>query len=54
MTKFAAIKVIKTNNLLYILSFWPFCLWLQGPNQVLDLKAKAKAKALTSNAEAKD
>jgi len=34
-TYFAAIKVIKTiNNLLYISSFWFFCLWLQGPNQV--------------------
>jgi len=52
MTNFAAIKVIKTiNNLLYISSFWPFRLWLQGPNQVL--APEAKAKALASKAEAK-
>jgi len=44
MTNFAAIKVIKTiNNLLYISSFWPFRLWLQGPNELLALEAKAKA-----------
>jgi len=37
------IKVIKTiNNLLYISSFWPFHLSLQGPNRVLAPKAKAK------------
>jgi len=57
MTNFAAIKVIKTiNNLLYISSFWPFSLWLQGPNQVLPPKAKAltsKAKALMSKDKAK-
>jgi len=59
MTNFAAIKVIKTiNNLLYISSFWPFSLWLQGPNQVLAPKAKAltskaKAKALMSKDKAK-
>jgi len=52
MTNFAAIKVIKTiNNLLYTSSFWPFRLWLKGPNHVL--APKAKAKALTSKAEAK-
>jgi len=50
MTIFAAIKVIKAiNNLLYISSFWPFHLWLQGPNQVLAFEAKA----LMSNDKAK-
>jgi len=43
------IKVIKTiTNLLYISSFWPFHLSLQGPNQVL----APEAKALTSKAKA--
>jgi len=52
MTNFAAINVIKTiNNLLYISSFWPFRLWLQGPNQVL--APEAKAKALISKAKDK-
>jgi len=58
MTNFVAIKVIKTiNNLLYISSFGPFRLWLQGPNQVLAPKAKtltSKAKALMSKDKAKD
>ena len=55
MTNFAAINVIKTiNNLLYISSFWPFHLSLQGPNQVRAPEAKAKALMSKAKDKAKD